>query len=314
MGPHDGLWLCFGFHLARGAALVGDVELMTEAELALAPYVDRFALDGTGAVCYGPVSAALAAMAAARDDHALADRLYRRALDACRRVNAPLQQAMFERELTALDRPPQAPATDPVRHGTFRRDGEVWLLGLAGREARLKHTKGMADVSMLLNHAERDVHVFDLVGGSGADRSGGGELIDATAKAAYRQRIEQLAGEIQAAEMSGKDDRAAALDRERAELINHLAGALGLAGQTRVATSDVERARKAVGMRVRDALRRIDDELPELGRHLRNAIRTGTWCSYHPDTRIHWNLQPVRAKGPPGSPNSEPGRRRHEIT
>jgi hypothetical protein len=148
----------------------------------------------------------------------------------------------------------------------------------------------MADVSTLLNHAERDVHVFDLVGGSGADRSDAGELIDATAKAAYRQRIEQLTDEIQTAEMSGKDDRAAALDRERVELINHLASALGLAGQPRVAASDVERARKAVGMRVRDALRRIDDELPELGRHLRSAIRTGTWCSYRPDTRIHWDL------------------------
>ncbi len=35
--------------------------LMAEAEEALGPHADRFALDGTGAVCYGPVSAALAA-------------------------------------------------------------------------------------------------------------------------------------------------------------------------------------------------------------------------------------------------------------
>ena len=65
---------------------------------------------------------------------------------------------------------------------------------------------------------------------------------------------------------------------------------LGLGGRPRVAASDVERARKAVSMRLREACRRIDAELPELGRHLDSAIRTGTWCSYRPDTPTEWTL------------------------
>lgn len=298
-GPDDGLWLCFGFHLARGAALVGDAELIAEVEAALAPHADRFALDGTGAVCHGPISGALAALAGARGDRALADQLYRRAIDACRRLDAPLQRAMFERELAAIGETTPATGAGGVRRGTFRRDGDVWLVGFAGRHTRLRHTKGMADIATLLEHVERDVHVFDLVGASAADRSDAGAIIDATAKAAYRRRIDLLADEIEAAAASGHDDRAAALDSERADLIEHLAGALGLGGRQRVAASDVERARKAVGMRVRDALRRIDRDVPELGRHLRSAVRTGTWCSYRPDSRIDWELSPVSVAGSP---------------
>lgn len=29
---------------------------------------------------------------------------------------------------------------------------------------------------------------------------------------------------------------------------------------------------------------------PALGRHLREAVRTGTWCTYRPETPIHWQL------------------------
>ena len=72
--------------------------------------------------------------------------------------------------------------------------------------------------------------------------------------------------------------------------ITHLAGALGLGGRPRAAASNVERARKAVGMRLREACKRIDAELPELGRHLSSAVRTGTWCSYRPERPTEWTL------------------------
>jgi hypothetical protein len=43
---------------------------------------------------------------------------------------------------------------------------------------------------------------------------------------------------------------------------------------------------------VRQAIARIDEHHPELGRHLERAIRTGTYCSYLPDTRApeRWDL------------------------
>ena len=197
-------------------------------------------------------------------------------------------------ELAALGAPgaPAAPAA-PVaatRRGTLRRDGDVWLVAFGEQETRLKHAKGLADLAVLLAAPERDIHVFDLIGATGADRGDAGTVIDATARAAYEERIRALTAQIEAADGRGDDARAAALDDERAQLITHLAGALGLGRRPRTAGSDVERARKAVGMRLRDACRRIERELPELGRHLHSAVRTGTWCSYRPDITIDWTF------------------------
>ena len=47
-------------------------------------------------------------------------------------------------------------------------------------------------------------------------------------------------------------------------------------------------ARKAVTMRIRDAVRGIESGDPALGRHLRNAVKTGRMCVYEPDTEVRW--------------------------
>ena len=117
-GAHDGLTLYLGFHLARGAAFVGHADLIAETEPALQPYAHRFAFDGTGSVCHGPISAALAALAAARGDTALAERYYRQAIAACRRIGAPLLQALFERELAELGQ--RASPDEPDERRTSR--------------------------------------------------------------------------------------------------------------------------------------------------------------------------------------------------
>jgi len=48
---------------------------------------------------------------------------------------------------------------------------------------------------------------------------------------------------------------------------------------------DIEGARSAVGKRIRDALRRVEELHPVLGYHLRAGIRTGACCVYVPDPR-----------------------------
>jgi hypothetical protein len=42
---------------------------------------------------------------------------------------------------------------------------------------------------------------------------------------------------------------------------------------------------------VRSAVRRLEDQHPELGRHLSLAVRTGTFCAYDPDprARVSWD-------------------------
>jgi predicted ATPase len=66
--------------------------------------------------------------------------------------------------------------------------------------------------------------------------------------------------------------------------------ALGLGGRVRRSGSAAERARTAVTARVRDAIRRISEAHPELGRHLERSVRTGTFCVYEPDRPVHWSL------------------------
>jgi hypothetical protein len=43
-----------------------------------------------------------------------------------------------------------------------------------------------------------------------------------------------------------------------------------------------------VTWRIRSALTKIEDAHPALGRHLRNSVRTGTFCSYRPERMVDW--------------------------
>jgi hypothetical protein len=49
-------------------------------------------------------------------------------------------------------------------------------------------------------------------------------------------------------------------------------------------------ARAAVTWRIRAAIKRISAVHPELARHLPNAVRTGTWCSYRPERAVVWEV------------------------
>jgi hypothetical protein len=50
-----------------------------------------------------------------------------------------------------------------------------------------------------------------------------------------------------------------------------------------------ERARKAVTNRIRQTVLRIAAVHQTLGLHLRNAVRTGTRCTYTPERPIRWS-------------------------
>lgn len=50
-----------------------------------------------------------------------------------------------------------------------------------------------------------------------------------------------------------------------------------------VSPGDPERARSAVSKRIRDAVRRVEEQHPALGYHLGAGIKTGSRCVYVPD-------------------------------
>ena len=114
------------------------------------------------------------------------------------------------------------------------------------------------------------------------DPGDAGELLDRQARDSYQRRLEDLRDTLAEAESLGDGHRAARA-REEIELLgDELSRAVGLGGRDRRAGAAAERARVAVQRRVRDAIRRIEEAMPEVGRHLQWAVRTGAFCSYRP--------------------------------
>jgi hypothetical protein len=177
----------------------------------------------------------------------------------------------------------------------FRRNGEVWRLTYEGRTEHIPDAKGLRDLHFLLSLPGQDIAAVRLlnpdddsvatVHGMGAD-----EVLDDEARRRYRRHLERLETEIDRAVEQGDDARAAAFDQERAALLDELRRHAGLAGRARRLGDPRERARKNVTARIRDTLRRLDEQHPALAAHLRRTISTGTMCRYTPDQDIHWHL------------------------
>jgi tetratricopeptide (TPR) repeat protein len=303
----DALDLLVWTHFGTAAVYVDDGSRIERALAHLEPYPDRLVLDGTASVCLGPVAATLARLlvAVGRDEDA--DQMYERAIATCRRLGAPLLLGRLEAERRhgppRLDRVGAGENDDsrpepqqPVNR--FVREGATWMVTYQGASARLRDSKGLRDLAVLLARPGREVHALDLIAaadgvadGPARRRSQGnlGPSVDAAARSAYEQRIRDLTELLEEAEATNDLARAALLDDERDALLRELAGALGLSGRARPQGADAERARKAVSMRIRDAVNRLGAELPALGRHLTNAVHTGTYCSYRPEAPVTWN-------------------------
>jgi hypothetical protein len=186
--------------------------------------------------------------------------------------------------------PPQ-PAQQAIRTGAvprvgflrMEREGELWTITTDARSLRVKDAKGLRILAELVGEPGRERHVLELSEPGGASDTGdAGEVIDARARDAYRERIALLRAEIEEAEADNDLGRA---ERSRAELellTRELARAVGLGGRERRSGAAAERARVNVQRRLRDAIRRIGEQDAELGRHLEWAVRTGTFCSYDP--------------------------------
>ncbi|MET8101339.1 AAA family ATPase [Streptomyces sp. NPDC005236] len=200
---------------------------------------------------------------------------------------------------------PAAPARQPeppLPAPLFRHEGPLWHLVYAGREARLPDSKGLHDIAMLLGRPGTPVPAVDLAApGTVADARGTstadlhapgdlGEVIDATARAAYRRRLRELEEETEDADTAGDAPRSRRIAEERDALVRQLSAAYGIGGHVRRAGSPAERARTAVTARVRAAVRRVAAVHPELGRHLETAVHTGTLCVYEPENPPAWRL------------------------
>ncbi|MEO6579515.1 MAG: AAA family ATPase [Candidatus Limnocylindria bacterium] len=182
--------------------------------------------------------------------------------------------------------------------GVFRREGEYWTIAFDGDALRMKDSKGLGYLSRLLERPGQELHALDLVTPGASRKMAGayelsvpadddaGAILDDAAKAAYRQRVDELRSEQAQAEEWNDDERASAARAELDALTAELAAAVGIGGRDRKAASSTERARISVTRAIRSAMERLAAQSPSFGGHLEATVRTGTYCSYTPDPRV----------------------------
>jgi hypothetical protein len=281
----DSEWLPSMAQVAETIALTGPHPVARWAYDALLPYARLVAVEGICAAVRGPVHRHLALLADALGEHQDAAGHRAAAVAGARALGAAALAARIEAEGEA------APVPRLPEHA-FRRDGEVWTLAYRGREVRMRDSKGLRDLHTLLARPGTAVAALDLAAGPAGLRSPSdtGEVIDAQARAAYRQRLRELEEAAAEADAAADIELSARIAAERDALVEALTGAYGLGGRVRRPGSAAERARTAVTARIRDAIRRIGDAHPDLGRHLARSVRTGTFCVYEPDQPVRWSL------------------------
>src|SRR5262249_36697034 len=236
-----------------------------------------------------------ARMLVARDrpgDRARATALAGQALATAREVGMkPLEAKVVELQAAAGlgEEPSAAPAFEPpppaAAPAVFRRDGDVWTIAYEGKGLRLKDAKGVQYIARLLRQPGKEFHCADLAAGGETESAHGGaadaiaaglgdagEVLDAPARAAYRQRLRDLEAERAEAIQWADTGRADKLRGEIEFLREELSAAYGLGGRARKAADTSDRARKAVTSRIRESIERIGTEHPALAQHLENAI------------------------------------------
>jgi hypothetical protein len=287
--PMDAEWLPTIAQLAEVAAGVGDRPAAAVLDEAMAPFDRSVVVEGIGAAVYGTLGSYRAPLARllGREEES-------RALEAAAAAAAGVI-GLIGRPQVQVSSPIHiqvAPAHTPA---TAIRDGNTWELTFGGAVGRVRDSKGMRDLAALLATPGTELHVADLSGGAPprpAARTAGDNVLDRRALVEYKRRIDELDADLAEAEAHHDLGRTARLAEERDFLLHELAAATGLGGRPRKLGDDVDRQRKAVRARLRDAIERVEEAHPDLGRHLGRAVRTGTFCAYDTEVPVAWTVRP----------------------
>ena len=290
----DSEWLPESVQLAEVAVLGECRDVAGLLYDQLRPFAHRFCVEGIGAAFTGSVAWYLSVLARflGRGDEARAYEDQARA--AHRRVGLVGDPPPLA-EPTSASSPVAPTESSPSGSATLAWEGATWAATYAGATCRLRDSKGLRDLAVLLARPGEDVHCLELVGGVDVG-SAPGPVLDQQARRSYERRIRDLQADIDEARADNDLARAERAEAELDALVQQLSEAFGLSGRTRSTGSAAERARSAVGWRIRAAVRHVTEAHPPLGRHLRNAVHTGTWCSYRPETTVTWMIDDAQGR------------------
>jgi len=172
--------------------------------------------------------------------------------------------------------------------------GDYWQISYGGSTSLVQDCRGLRYIAILIRDASGDrgpIHARELVAFATGQEAGPIELerpvdlLDARARTQLLDRLAEVASDRELAVATGDLDRAAALDDEHERIGDELARAAGPRGarQRGGAFTDAgEKARKAVGKAITEAVQRIAQApgLAPLARHLGSSVHKGLWLSY----------------------------------
>lgn len=175
----------------------------------------------------------------------------------------------------------------------FQNQGKTWLVVYDGILKSVGHSGGMTYICHLLQDQGRETHAVALRGlGAGEGDTlllgSAGEISDARALKDYREHLKELEEEIREAETNNDIGRMQLLKEDFEAVTTEIARATGLGGRNRKAADDRERARQAVSVAIRRALRVIKKEHEVLWWHLHNSLNIGDFLSYQPEKPTSW--------------------------
>jgi hypothetical protein len=192
--------------------------------------------------------------------------------------------------------------------------GDHWSITYLGRTGIFSNTVGMRYIAYLVQHQGKETLVSDLyyattppepetadpvhsqlseaqlgeMGLSVGDLGDAGDVLTPDGKKRLEAEMQKIQDRIDDAVELGDQERQAELEAQQEKILRHIAAQSGLGGRTRKASSTIEKIRTAVTKRIKADIKKISKTNPELGRHLDQAIRTGTHCQYSPHPHVDW--------------------------
>jgi hypothetical protein len=163
------------------------------------------------------------------------------------------------------------------------RDADDWRLEAGSETVRLKDVRGLHYLRTLVGAPGREIAALDLVaGGAGLRVPPGEAVLDATARAAFRERLDALDRCLDAADRTVDVRAAQTLTAERDALVAELRRAGGFGGRPRRRSAEAERARVNATRALHAVLTRLEVIAPLAAAHLRASLRTGNQFRYQP--------------------------------
>ena len=201
-----------------------------------------------------------------------------------RELAEPVFQALGLRKIQRAPSGVHAAPTGETAQGfSMQLDGDIRVVTFRGESTSLKDSKGLALLDRLVSRPGKEMHVLDLAGSTPEAAVGdSGPALDDKARDEYKRRVEDLQDALTEAELLGDTGRVDALRGELDFITRELSRAYGLGGRERRSGSAAERARVNVRRRLKDAIQRIGEQIPDAGIYLENTIKTGSYCKYVP--------------------------------